>query len=42
MLQQEQPEDFVMATGITTRIRDFINMAFAGVGIELRFEGSGD
>lgn len=42
MLQQEQPEDFVIATGITTRIRDFISMAFAEVGIELRFEGSGD
>lgn len=42
MLQQEHPEDFVIATGITTRIRDFISMAFAEVGIELRFEGSGD
>lgn len=42
MLQQEQPEDFVIATGITTRIRDFIIMAFAEVGVELRFEGSGD
>ncbi|MDZ4070752.1 MAG: GDP-mannose 4,6-dehydratase [Sediminibacterium sp.] len=42
MLQQEQPEDFVIATGITTRIRDFISMAFAEVGITLSFEGSGD
>jgi GDPmannose 4,6-dehydratase len=42
MLQQEQPEDFVIATGITTRIRDFIIMAFEEVGVELRFEGSGD
>lgn len=42
MLQQEQPEDFVIATGITTRIRDFIIMAFEEVGVELHFEGSGD
>ncbi len=42
MLQQEQPEDFVIATGITTRIRDFIRMAFAEIGIALGFEGSGD
>ncbi len=42
MLQQDHPEDFVIATGITTRIRDFICMAFAEVGVELRFEGSGD
>ncbi|TAF69540.1 MAG: GDP-mannose 4,6-dehydratase [Flavobacterium sp.] len=42
ILQQEQPEDFVLATGITTRIRDFIKMAFAEVGIELGFRGEGD
>ena len=42
MLQQEKPEDFVIATGITTRIRDFIMMAFSEVGIELHFEGLGD
>jgi GDPmannose 4,6-dehydratase len=42
MLQHEQPEDFVIATGITTRIRDFIKMAFAEVGVELHFEGEGD
>ncbi|MEX1130416.1 MAG: GDP-mannose 4,6-dehydratase [Candidatus Woykebacteria bacterium] len=41
MLQQETPEDFVIATGITTRVRDFIKMAFAEVGINLRFEGKG-
>lgn len=39
MLQQETPEDFVLATGITTTIRDFVNMAFGEVGIELIFEG---
>ncbi|MFZ6024719.1 MAG: GDP-mannose 4,6-dehydratase [Bacteroidota bacterium] len=42
MLQQEQPEDFVIATGITTSIRAFVKMAFAEVRIELEFEGIGD
>lgn len=41
ILQQDQPEDFVIATGITTSIRDFVKMAFAEVGITLDFEGSG-
>jgi GDPmannose 4,6-dehydratase len=41
MLQQDQPEDFVIATGITTEIRDFVIMAFAEVGIELTFTGLG-
>jgi GDPmannose 4,6-dehydratase len=39
MLQQEKPEDFVLATGVTTTIRDFVRMAFLEVGIELIFEG---
>jgi GDPmannose 4,6-dehydratase len=39
ILQQEIPEDFVLATGITTQIRDFVRMAFNEVGIELTFEG---
>lgn len=39
ILQQDVPEDFVLATGITTTIRDFVKMAFAEVGIELAFEG---
>lgn len=39
ILQQEVPEDFVIATGITTEIRDFVRMAFAEVGIELEFNG---
>ncbi len=39
ILQQDQPEDFVLATGITTMIRDFVKMAFAEVGIQLGFEG---
>ena len=41
MLQQDKAEDFVIATGVTTRIRDFIKMSFAHVGIELDFEGTG-
>ena len=41
MLQQEKPEDFVIATGITTSVRDFIRRAFAEVGITLTFEGTG-
>lgn len=39
MLQKEKPEDFVLATGITTYIRDFVRMAFAEIGVELSFEG---
>jgi GDPmannose 4,6-dehydratase len=42
MLQQEKPEDFVLATGVTTRIRDFVRMAFAEVGVELAFQGEGE
>jgi GDPmannose 4,6-dehydratase len=41
MLQQEKPEDFVIATGITTTVRDFVRMAFAHLGILLEFEGEG-
>lgn len=41
ILQQEKPEDFVIATGVTTKVRDFIKMAFAEIGIALRFEGEG-
>ena len=39
ILQADTPEDWVIATGITTAVRDFVKMAFAYVGIELRFEG---
>jgi GDPmannose 4,6-dehydratase len=42
ILQQETPEDFVIATGVTTRIREFVRMAFGELGIELRFEGDGE
>ena len=41
ILQQEKPEDFVIATGITTTVRDFIRMAFSEVGIEVEFSGDG-
>lgn len=42
ILQQEKPEDFVLATGITTEVREFVRMAFGEVGIEIEFEGSDD
>ncbi|MCL4146020.1 UNVERIFIED_CONTAM: hypothetical protein GTU68_010780 [Idotea baltica] len=41
ILQQEEPEDFVIATGITTSIRDFVKMSFKVLGIEVDFEGEG-
>ena len=41
VLQQDIPEDFVLATGVTTTIRDFCMMAFAQLGIELEFVGTG-
>jgi GDPmannose 4,6-dehydratase len=41
ILQQEVAEDFVIATGITTKVRDFIAMAFTEVGLKIRFEGEG-
>jgi GDPmannose 4,6-dehydratase len=41
ILQQEKPEDFVIATGITTHVRDFVRMAFSEVGIVVEFKGEG-
>nr|WP_298994268.1 GDP-mannose 4,6-dehydratase [uncultured Polaribacter sp.] len=41
ILQADQPEDWVIATGVTTTVRDFVCMAFNEVGIRLRFEGKG-
>ena len=41
ILQQKNPEDFVIATGKTTYVRDFVRMAFAEVGIQIGFEGAG-
>jgi GDPmannose 4,6-dehydratase len=40
MLQQERPEDFVLSTGVTTTIREFIKMCFLKLGIELGFRGN--
>ncbi|HXV20237.1 MAG TPA: GDP-mannose 4,6-dehydratase [Desulfuromonadales bacterium] len=41
MLQQEQPEDFVIATGVQYSVRDFVNAAAGELGIKLRWEGQG-
>ena len=41
MLQQDHPEDFVIATGVQKSVRDFVNAAAAELGMELRWEGSG-
>lgn len=41
MLQQDEPEDFVIATGRTTRVRDFIRLTYQQLGIELEFKGKG-
>lgn len=41
ILQQNIPEDYVIATGVTTTVRDFIKLSFAEVGIELDFVGEG-
>jgi len=41
MMQQDEPEDFVIATGKTTSVRDMIKMAFGEIGVNLEFEGKG-
>lgn len=41
MLQQEQPEDFVIATGVQYSVRDFVNAAAAEIGMHIRWEGDG-
>jgi GDPmannose 4,6-dehydratase len=41
ILQAEEPEDWVIATGKTTTVREFVRMSFAEVGIELEFTGAG-
>ncbi|MBE5321990.1 GDP-mannose 4,6-dehydratase [Pedobacter sp. MR2016-19] len=41
ILQQDTPEDYVIATGVTTSVRDFVKMSFEQVGIELEFRGEG-
>jgi GDPmannose 4,6-dehydratase len=39
ILQQPEPEDYVLATGVTTPVREFVRMAFRQVGVELEFKG---
>ncbi len=39
MLQQDQADDYVVATGVTTAVRDLVQMAFAQLGIEIEFKG---
>jgi GDPmannose 4,6-dehydratase len=41
ILQQDKPDDFVIATGVTTSVRDFVIMTFRELGIELEFSGEG-
>lgn len=41
MLQQEKPEDFVIATGVTTTVREFVRLSFLQAGIEIEFKGDG-
>jgi GDPmannose 4,6-dehydratase len=42
ILQQEKPEDFVLATGITTTVREFVRKAFMQLGIEIKFDGENE
>lgn len=42
ILQQDKPEDFVIATGTTTKVRDFVKMSFEQIGITLEFKGEGE
>jgi GDPmannose 4,6-dehydratase len=42
ILQQDKPEDFVIATGVTTTVRDFVKMSFSELGIELEFSGKNE
>jgi GDPmannose 4,6-dehydratase len=42
ILQQDEPDDYVIATGVTTSIREFVRMAFSEIGVSLYFEGTGE
>lgn len=42
MLQQDQPDDYVLATGETTQVRDFVTWAFEDAGIAIEFSGTGE
>ncbi|MEM9885926.1 MAG: GDP-mannose 4,6-dehydratase [Bacteroidota bacterium] len=41
ILQQDEAEDWVIATGVTTAVRDFVRMSFREIGVELAFKGKG-
>jgi len=41
ILQQDTPDDYVIATGITTEVREFVRMAFAEIGLHIAFKGEG-
>ncbi len=42
MLQQDQPDDFVLATGVTSTVRDFVSLAFNEIGIKIEWSGKGE
>jgi len=42
VLQQDEPDDYVISTGVTTEIREFIRMAFSEIGITVEFSGKGN
>jgi GDPmannose 4,6-dehydratase len=42
ILQQPEPEDYVVATGVTTSVRDFVRLAFAEIGVQVEFKGKGE
>ena len=42
MLQQDKADDYVLATGVTTTVRDFVRMSFREIGVELEFKGEGE
>lgn len=41
ILQQDTPEDFVIATGVTNTVRDFVNWSFEEIGVEIEWKGTG-
>ncbi len=42
ILQQPEPDDYVVATGVTTSVRDFVRLAFAEIGVQVEFKGKGE
>ena len=41
MLQQEEPQDFVLATGVTASVREFVELAFKELNMVIKWKGSG-